>query len=233
MALADGLNRALRRAPVAPLYALAFAPAAYWLWRAVDGRLGADPVATLEHSLGLTALQFLIAALTVTPLRDLTGVSLLRFRRMLGLMAFWYAVMHVAVWVSLDRQFDWSRITADLLKRPYIIVGMAAFLMLVPLAATSFDGAVRRMGPLAWRRLHRLAYPASLLAAAHFIWLVKAWPPEPLVYGAAVAGPRGVAFRAARRGGRGGASRRGDAAARFHKNAMVVFFVLATRRGGP
>jgi len=184
MALADGLNRAMRRVPVGPLYALAFAPASWWLWLAIGNRLGADPVATLEHALGLTALQFLVAALAVTPVRDITGVSLLRFRRMLGLMAFWYAVMHVAVWVSLDRQFDWTRITADLFKRPYIIVGMASFLMLVPLAATSFDRAVRRMGPVAWRRLHRLSYPAGVLAAAHFIWLVKAWPPEPLIYGA-------------------------------------------------
>ena len=184
MALADGLNRAMRRVPIGPLYVSAFAPAAWWLWLAVGNRLGADPVATLEHSLGLTALQFLVGSLAVTPLRDVTGVSLLRFRRMLGLMAFWYAAMHVAVWVSLDRQFDWARITADLFKRPYIIAGMAAFLMLLPLAATSFDAAVRRMGPVAWRRLHRLAYPAGLLAAAHFIWLVKAWPPEPLIYGA-------------------------------------------------
>ena len=184
MALADGLNRAMRRVPIGPLYVLAFVPAGWWLWLAVGDRLGADPVATLEHSLGLTALQFLVAVLAVTPLRDITGVSLLRFRRMLGLMAFWYAVMHLAVWVSLDRQFDWARITADLFKRPYIIVGMAAFVMLLPLAATSFDAAVRRMGPVAWRGLHRLAYPAGLLAAAHFIWLVKAWPPEPLIYGA-------------------------------------------------
>lgn len=184
MALADGLNRAMRRVPIGPLYVLAFVPAGWWLWLAIGDRLGADPVATLEHSLGLTALQFLVAVLAVTPLRDITGVSLLRFRRMLGLMAFWYAVMHVAVWVSLDRQFDWARITADLFKRPYIIVGMAAFVMLLPLAATSFDAAVRRMGPVAWRGLHRLAYPAGLLAAAHFIWLVKAWPPEPLIYGA-------------------------------------------------
>jgi sulfoxide reductase heme-binding subunit YedZ len=186
VALADSLNRASRRVPVGPLYPLAFVPAGWWLWLALNGRLGADPVATLEHALGLTALQFLIAALAVTPLREITGVNLLRVRRMLGLMAFWYAVMHVAVWVSLDRQFDWARITADLFKRPYIIVGMVAFLMLVPLAATSFDSAIRRMGPVAWRRLHRLAYPASLLAAAHFVWLVKAWPPEPLIYGAAV-----------------------------------------------
>jgi len=184
VALADGLNRAMRRVPIGPLYVLAFVPAGWWLWLAVGDRLGADPVATLEHSLGLTALQFLVAVLAVTPLRDITGVSLLRFRRMLGLMAFWYAVMHLAVWVSLDRQFDWARITADLFKRPYIIVGMAAFVMLLPLAATSFDAAVRRMGPVAWRGLHRLAYPAGLLAAAHFIWLVKAWPPEPLIYGA-------------------------------------------------
>jgi sulfoxide reductase heme-binding subunit YedZ len=111
----------------------------------------------------------------------------LRFRRAIGLLAFAYAALHLAVWVVLDRQLDWPRILEDLTRRPYVILGMAAFLLLVPLAATSNDGSIRRMGAAAWRRLHRLAYPATALAAIHYVWLVKAWPLEPLAYAAAVA----------------------------------------------
>ena len=183
----DWLNAALRRLPVWPFYWLGALPAAWYFWNGLQGRLGADPVKALEHEYGLIALQFLIAALCVTPLREIAGINLLRFRRMLGLMAFSYACLHLAVWLGLDRQFDWPRIVADLTKRPYIILGMAAFLMLVPLAWTSRDAALRRMGPVAWRRLHRLADPATALAAIHFVWLVKAWPLEPLLYAAGVA----------------------------------------------
>ncbi len=181
-AFADALNALLRRIPVWPFYILGFVPAGFWLWLALQNRLGADPVQRLEHELGLTALQLLIAALAVTPLREQTGITLLRFRRMLGLMAFAYAVMHFTVWLALDRQLDWPRILQDLTRRPYIIVGFAAFLMLIPLALTSWNGAVRRLGAANWRKLHRLAYPATALGAIHFVWLVKAWPPEPLVY---------------------------------------------------
>ncbi len=187
MGLAERINAGLRRVPVWPFYVAGFVPAAVYLWLGVQNRLGADPVAVLEHETGLIALQLLIAALVVTPLRDLAGINLLRFRRMLGLMAFWYAAMHVTVWALLDRQLDGAAILEDLTKRPYVMVGMAALLLLVPLAATSSNWAVRRLGPLRWRRLHRLAYPATALAAIHFVWLVKAWPPEPLVYAAIVA----------------------------------------------
>lgn len=181
-AVADAVNATLRRIPVWPFYVLGFVPAATWLWLGVENRLGADPVQRLEHELGLTALQLLIAALMVTPLREQTGISLLRFRRMLGLMAFSYVVMHFSVWLVLDRQLDWPRILQDLTKRPYIILAFAAFVMLIPLALTSWNGALRRMGADSWRKLHRLAYPATMLGAVHFVWLVKAWPPEPLVY---------------------------------------------------
>jgi methionine sulfoxide reductase heme-binding subunit len=186
MPLVEALNRALRRLPTWPIYLLAAVPAAALLLRAMQDRLGADPVKALEHELGLPALQFLLATLAVTPLREATGVNLLRFRRMLGLSAFFYASLHFAVWLGLDRQLDWPAIAADLVKRPFILVGFSAFLLLVPLAATSFDGAIRRLGGRTWRRLHRLAYPAVALAAAHFVWLVKAWPLEPLVYASLV-----------------------------------------------
>jgi sulfoxide reductase heme-binding subunit YedZ len=198
-AFADRLNAALRRVPVWPLYGIAFVPAGLYFWLAFANRLGADPLQVLEHALGLWALRFLIAALTVTPLRELTRVNLLRFRRWMGLMAFWYVTLHFAVWLVLDRQLDWPRIVADLTKRPFIVIGFAALLMLLPLAATSWDGAVRRLGGAAWRRLHRLAYPATALAAIHFVWLVKAWPPEPLVYATIVAVLLGWRWARARR----------------------------------
>ncbi|MBP7003722.1 protein-methionine-sulfoxide reductase heme-binding subunit MsrQ [Amaricoccus sp.] len=188
MQLADRVNRALRRVPVAPLYWVALLPAGWWLMLGFADRLGADPVRALEQEYGIRALQFLVAALAVTPLRALTGVSLLRFRRFFGMTAFWYALVHLAVWVVLDRQLDWPRVAEDLTRRPWVILGMSAFLLLLPLAATSTDRALRRLGAARWRRLHRLAYPATALAALHFVWLVKAWPLEPLVYAAAVAG---------------------------------------------
>ena len=188
MRAADRINGWLRRVPTWPLYLLAMLPAAQSVWLAFGNRLGADPVKELEHRLGLLALQFLIAALAVTPLREATGVSLLRFRRMLGLTAFFCAGLHFAAWLLLDRQLAWGEVLKDLTRRPYIVLGFSALVMLVPLAATSWNGAVRRLGAAGWRRLHRLAYPATLLAAVHFVWLVKAWPPEPLLYLAAVLG---------------------------------------------
>lgn len=186
-AVVDTVNRTARRIPNWPLYGLAMVPAVVYFWLALQNRLGADPVKVLEHEYGLIALQFLIAALMVTPIREQLGINLICFRRMLGQLAFIYVVLHFAVWLALDRQLDWPRIAADLVKRPYIILGMAALLMLVPLAATSFDCAIRRMGAASWKRLHRLAYPATALAAIHFVWLVKAWPPQPLIYAAIVA----------------------------------------------
>jgi len=188
MGAADRINGWLRRVPTWPCYLLMPWPAVLDFTAGFGGGLGADPVKELEHRLGLVALQFLVAALAVTPLREATRVSLLRFRRMLGLSAFLYATLHFGVWLVLDRQLAWHDILADLTKRPYIIIGFAALMMLVPLAATSWNGAVRRLGGALWRRLHRLAYPATLLAATHFVWLVKAWPLEPLLYFAGVVG---------------------------------------------
>jgi methionine sulfoxide reductase heme-binding subunit len=181
------LNARLRRLPTWPVYLAGVVPAAWWLWLGMENRLGADPVRALEHEYGLLALQLLIATLGVTPLRELTGITLLRFRRALGLLAFFYVCVHFLVWLLLDLQMDWPRIGADLIKRPYIVLGFSAFLLLLPLALTSWDGAIRRLGGAVWRRLHRLAYPAAALGAVHFVWLVKAWPPEPLAYAAGVA----------------------------------------------
>ena len=141
----------------------------------------------LEQALGLWALRFLIATLTVTPLRQLFNINLLRYRRALGLLAFYYAALHLTTYLVLDQGLDIAAIVADIVKRPYITIGMATFVILVPLAVTSNNAAIRRMGGQAWAKLHRLVYVAAIGAVLHFILVVKSWPPEPLVYAAIVA----------------------------------------------
>lgn len=177
-----GLLSGLRRA-VWPLYLAGLAPAAWTFWLGLNDRLGVDPVRAFEHALGLWALRFLILALMVTPLRHLTGLSLIRYRRALGLLAFWYALMHVIVYAWLDKGLMWNVIGADLFRRPFTAIGFAAFLMLVALAVTSNAASIRKLGAEGWKRLHWLAYPALALAAIHFIMGVKAWPAEPVIYG--------------------------------------------------
>ena len=149
--------------------------------------LGADPVRTLLHTCGLTALNFLLITLAVTPLRQLTGWNnLLRLRRMLGLFAFFYAVMHFTVYAWLDQGLDFSAIGADIVKRPYITIGMAALVMLIPLAVTSTNGWMRRLRKR-WQRLHMLIYPIAMLGVWHFWWQVKKDVREPLLYVAMLA----------------------------------------------
>ncbi|TCO69655.1 protein-methionine-sulfoxide reductase heme-binding subunit MsrQ [Rhodovulum euryhalinum] len=181
MGVAGPINAALRRVPVWPVYVIGMAPAPWFFWLAATGGLGVEPIAALEQRLGLTGLQFLTAGLAVTPLRRLTGISLIRYRRALGLVGFFHIALHLCVWLALDLQ-SWPLVWADILKRPYITIGMVAFLLLVPLALTSTDRALRRLGPVRWRRLHRLVYLAVPLGAIHFAMLVKGWQPEPLVY---------------------------------------------------
>ncbi|WP_188609804.1 protein-methionine-sulfoxide reductase heme-binding subunit MsrQ [Chelatococcus reniformis] len=169
------------------VYVAGLIPAAWALGLGLNDALGAEPIKELEHLLGLWALRFLLAALAVTPLRQLTGVNLLRYRRALGLLAFYYAALHLAVYLLLDQGLDAGAIAADVLKRPYITVGFASFLVLLPLAATSTNGMIRRLGGRAWARLHRFVYLAAALAALHFVLVVKSWPAEPLIYAAACA----------------------------------------------
>lgn len=180
--VAQRVNRALRRVPTGVVWLGGLVPGGWLVWKLLNGQLGPDPLKPLEHGLGLHGLQFLIAALCVTPLMRATGVNLVRFRRALGVMGFLYAVAHLGVWLVLDIQLRWDEILKDLTKRPYIMVGMLAFVLLVPLALTSTNAALRRMGATAWRRLHLLAWPATLAAAIHYMMVVKAWPPQPMVY---------------------------------------------------
>jgi sulfoxide reductase heme-binding subunit YedZ len=169
------------------IYWLGMAPAAWFFYLAVADQLGADPMKTLERLLGLWALRFLIVSLAVTPLRRLGGPNLLRYRRAFGLLAFFYACLHLAVYIGLDQGFDMAAVLKDILKRPYITIGMAAFAILAPLAITSNNAMIRRLGAERWKRLHKWVYAASALAAAHFLLLVKSWPAEPIIYTAIVA----------------------------------------------
>ncbi len=154
------------------------------VWRTGNDALGADPVAEIEHRLGLWALRLLMLTLAITPLRKLTGRNdLIRFRRMLGLYAFFYACLHFAAYLGLDLRGYWPQIFEEIAKRPYITVGFAAWLLLVPLALTSTSGWIKRLGRN-WARLHKLVYAVGVLAVLHFWWLVKSDIREPLLYAA-------------------------------------------------
>jgi sulfoxide reductase heme-binding subunit YedZ len=168
------------------LYAIGMMPAASTFYLAISDQLGADPLKVLERTLGLWALRFLVASLAITPLRRIGGPNLIRYRRTVGLLAFFYAALHVLVYAGLDQGLDLSLILKDVLKRPYITVGLLSFLILIALAVTSNATMIKRMGGAAWQRLHRWVYLAAAAAAVHFIMLVKAWPAEPLVYAALV-----------------------------------------------
>jgi len=152
-------------------------------WQAWRGELGANPIAQALNQLGLVALIFLVAALVCTPLKALLGWTWpIRLRRMLGLFGFFYALLHVGTYVGLDQVLDWHAIWDDVTKRKFIFVGFSAFLTLVPLAATSTSGALKRLGYARWKRLHRLAYVAPFLAVIHFVWRVKKDVSEPVTY---------------------------------------------------
>jgi sulfoxide reductase heme-binding subunit YedZ len=183
----DRINAGLRAVPVWLLYILLSLPAPWLVWLGATGGLGVEPIKALEHELGQIALQLLIAGLAVTPLRRFAGLNLMRFRRAIGVMAFTYVALHLLVWLVLDVQIL-AQIWADIVKRPYITIGMLGFVLLIPLAVTSNDWSVRRLGPVAWRRLHRLAYGAALLGALHFLMLSRGFQLEPLIYLALVVG---------------------------------------------
>lgn len=179
--------RGFPQLPMSSVYLVGLLPAIWWLWLGFTDRLGAEPMRELEHALGLWALRFLNLSLAITPLRQLAGVNLLRYRRALGLSAFYYALMHLTTYLALDQGLDFDAIGADILKRPYITIGMTCFLVLLPLAVTSNNRAIRRLGGKAWQRLHRLVYLAAILAVLHFLMSVKSWPIEPVTYALIVA----------------------------------------------
>ena len=152
--------------------------------RAWRDELGPDPIAQALNQLGLVALVFLIAALGCTPLKAVFGWTWpMRLRRMLGLLAFFYALLHVITYTALDQGLDWNAIVDDIVKRKFIFFGFSTFVLLIPLAATSTNSALRRLGYVRWKQLHRLAYVAPALAVLHFTWRVKRDVREPVTYG--------------------------------------------------
>ncbi len=164
------------------VFCVSLLPLVWLCWLAWQGRLGANPVETLSHRTGDWSLRFLLLTLAVTPLRRLSGWNwLLKFRRMLGLFAFFYVCLHLGVYLIFDQFFDPSAILEDIAKRPYITVGFAGFLLLIPLAVTSTNGMIKRLGRN-WQRLHRLVYLIGMLGVVHYWWLVKADISEPLLY---------------------------------------------------
>ncbi|MBI2527494.1 MAG: sulfoxide reductase heme-binding subunit YedZ [Candidatus Rokubacteria bacterium] len=170
------------------VWAVGLGPLAFLLWRAWAGSLTANPISFVTNTLGDWTLRLLLACLAMTPLRILSGwawpVSL---RRLLGLFAFFYAALHFSVWIVLDHFFDWGAMGADIVKRPYVTVGMTALTLLVPLAATSTAGMIRRLGGRAWRRLHALVYAIGVLGVLHFLWLAKKGVQDPYWYAGVLA----------------------------------------------
>ncbi len=175
-------------------FALCLGPLAWLVWQIFTGGLtpagglGANPIEAINRYLGDWGLRFLLITLAITPLSGVIGwPTPIRFRRMLGLFAFAYAALHISSYTGLDQRFNWGDIWGDIVKRNYITVGMATFLMLVPLAATSTTGMVRRLGAARWLKLHRLIYVAGITGVFHFTMMIKADLREPMAYAAVLA----------------------------------------------
>jgi methionine sulfoxide reductase heme-binding subunit len=170
------------------VWAVALAPLAHLLYGFWTDDLTVNPIEYVTRELGETALRLLLASLALTPLRILFGISWpVTLRRLLGLFAFFYVCLHFAVWIVLDHFFDWRTMGDDIVKRPWITVGVTALVLLTPLAATSTTGMIKRLGGVAWRRLHRLVYAAATLGVLHYIWLAKKVLIQPWVYAALLA----------------------------------------------
>jgi sulfoxide reductase heme-binding subunit YedZ len=166
----------------------ALTPLAYLVGCFATGNLGANPIDFVTRTLGDWTLRLLLTTLALTPLRILTGQAWpITLRRLLGLFTFAYAVMHFSVWIVLDFFFDWELMAADIVKRPYVTVGMTALLLLTPLALTSTAGMIKRLGARNWRRLHRLVYVAAVLGVLHYLWLAKVGVRTPWIYAAVLA----------------------------------------------
>ena len=169
------------------VWLLCLSPAAWLIWRAFHGGLGANPIEFITHATGDWTLRLLVTTLAITPLRKLLGIpSLIRFRRLIGLFAFFYGCLHMITYVWLDKFFDVHEMLKDVAKRRFITMGALAFVLLVPLAATSTAGWIRRMGGRRWQALHRLIYFSASAGVVHYYWLVKSDVRRPLLYGAIV-----------------------------------------------
>lgn len=181
-AIVDPINRFARKVPTWAVFILYLIPAPYLFYLAATGGLGVEPINALEREMGEITLQLLIIGLAITPLRKYLNLNLIKFRRTFGVLAFVYVCIHLLIWVVLDMDLRWAQMWADIWKRPYITIGMVAFLAMIPLAVTSNNASIRKMGASAWRKMHKLVYPIAVLGAVHFIMVQKVWETEPLVY---------------------------------------------------
>jgi sulfoxide reductase heme-binding subunit YedZ len=182
MALPQFKNRFVKAVPEWVVYVVGFAPAAWLIYSAFTGGLGFDPARALEKELGEWALKLLLVSLAVTPFWHLTGINLAKYRRAIGLVAFGYVALHLATYTGLDKQFDLGVIIEDIWKRPYITIGMGAFVFLLPLAITSNAASIQRLGIVLWKRIHYLIYIIVPMGALHYVMLTKTWRLEPILY---------------------------------------------------
>lgn len=183
----EAMNRAARRVPGWAVYALGLIPLGWIVWLTLSGGIGVDPVKGIEHRLGKVALWFLVGGLAITPARRVLGLNLIRFRRAVGLLAFFYVALHLIAWFWLDMALLWAQAARDLVKRPYLVMGITAFLLMTPLALTSNDASIRRLRAN-WRRLHWLVYPAVALGGLHYLWQMKVITPEGWIWAAVIVG---------------------------------------------
>lgn len=194
----DTLNTTLRRAPAWLIYVAGAGWAAWLFYLGLTGGLGVEPINALEREYGEIGLKLLVIGLMVTPLRVYAGINLLKFRRALGVTTFFFILAHFLVWAVLDVQ-SLTRVWEDIIKRPYVTVGMLGFVLMTPLALTSNNWSLRKMGAAAWRKLHKLTYPIAVLGAVHYLWLVKGFQIEPIVYLVIIMGLLALRFRWQRR----------------------------------
>lgn len=188
------LKRILALPALGPaLFVLCLSPLARLIWVGVTDGLGANPIEAVVRATGTWTLSVLLITLAVTPATRVPGANRLgQFRRMFGLFAFFYACLHAATYVGVDQFFSWRDIVADVTKRPFITIGVASFAALLPLAVTSTNAMIRRLGGRRWKMLHRLVYPIAIAGVVHYFWLVKADIRRPLIYGGLLAALLGI-----------------------------------------
>lgn len=187
MTPSQSINGALRKLPAWTIYIVATAWVVWLFYLALTGGLGVEPINALEREYGELGLKLLILGLLVTPLRKWTGVNLIKFRRAIGVTTFFLIMAHFLVWAVLDVQ-TFERVWMEIVKRPYVTVGMVGFVLMIPLAMTSNNLSVRKLGAASWRKLHKLTYPIAILGGVHYLWLVKGFQIEPIIYLAVILG---------------------------------------------
>jgi sulfoxide reductase heme-binding subunit YedZ len=179
------LPRRYHSASIWAVYVVGLCPAAWYFYQAATGGLGFNPVKTFEHLIGIWALRFVILTLAITPLRDIVGINWIRYRRALGLLAFYYVLFHFSVYLLLDLRLNFGAVGSDIVRRPYITIGFACLLLLIPLAVTSNNWSIRKLGPT-WVKMHKLIYLVALGGALHYVLAVKSVTLVPFIHVAAI-----------------------------------------------